>query len=157
MLKAMKPILCSLAALLMLPACSGRKRPGGMWQEQEVAFEVAGNYFFRQGQQIPKSPKVTSADEFARLFGTAATMGPGGQPTEIDFDKQFVLAIVLPATDVETEVVPLNLVAKGNTLYYFFQVEMGEQQSFRMQPLSIIIVDKKYAGMEVSLVNQQAM
>ena len=147
----------TLAALLMLPACSGHKRPGGMWQEQEVAFEVAGNYFFRQGQQIPESPKVTSAEEFARLFGTATTMGPGGKPTEIDFDKQFVLAIVLPATDVETEVVPLNLVAKGNTLYYFFQVEMGEQQSFRMQPLSIIIVDKKYAGMEVSLVNQQAM
>ena len=153
----MKPVLFTLTALIMLSACSGRKRPLGGEQEHEVAFEVAKNYFFKSGQEIPESPKVTSAEEFARLFGMATTMGNEGQPTEIDFDRQFVLAVVLPETDTETEIIPLNLVAKGNTLYYFFQVNMGEQQSFRMQPLSIIILDKKYEKMEVSLVNQQVM
>ena len=157
MFKLMKAVLFTLAALFVMSACNGRKRPLGVEQEHEVAFEVARNYFFKNGQQIPDSPKVTSAEEFERLFGMATLMGEGGQPTEIDFDRQFVLAVVLPVTDTETEIVPLNVVAKGNTLYYFFQVNMGEQQSYSIQPVSIIILDKKYEKMEVSLVNQQVM
>ncbi len=143
--------LMALAALVALSACSGRERslPGG--EGTEVDFEVARNYFFKNDQQIPSSPKITSADEFGRLFGMAATMGEGGRPTAIDFERQFVLAIVLPATDVETEIAPLRVVAQGNTLYYFFQVDMGQQMSFSMQPVSVIILDKKYENMEVSL------
>ena len=145
--------LIALAALIVLSACSGRERPLTGNGETEVAFEVARNYFFKNDRQIPSSPKITTAEEFGRLFGMAATMGENGRPTAIDFDREFVLAIVLPVTDVETEIVPLSVVAKGNTLYYSFQVNRGQEQSFSIQPTSIIILDKKYENMDVSLIN----
>ena len=146
-----KHILIALVALVALSACSRRERPLPVDVETEVAFEVARNYYFKNGQQIPSSPKITSADEFERLFGMAATMGEGGRPTTIDFDRQFVVAIVLPVTDAETMITPIRVVAKGNTLYYFFQVNIGQQQSFNIQPVSVIILDKKYESMEVLL------
>ena len=82
----------------------------------EVAFEVAKNYFFKNDQEIPASPKITTAEDFGKLFGMATTMGEEGKPTEIDFTKQFVLAIVLPVTNLATEINPTRLEEKGDTL-----------------------------------------
>ena len=82
----------------------------------KVAFEVAKNYFFKNDQEIPASPKITTAEEFGKLFGMATTIGEDGKPTEIDFTKQFVLAIVLPVTNLATEITPNRLEEKGDTL-----------------------------------------
>ena len=45
-------------------------------------------------------------------------MGNDGKPTEIDFTKQFVLAIVLPVTNLATEITPDRLEEKGDTLLF---------------------------------------
>ena len=111
---------------------------------EEVAFEVAKNYFFKNDQTIPTSPKITTEEEFNNLFGMATTMGEDGKPTEIDFSKQFVLAIVLPVTDIATEITPVKLEAKGDSLFYTYDVKTGEKQSFTIQPVSIIILDRKF-------------
>lgn len=79
----------------------------------------------------------------------AAFMGKDGQPTNIDFDKQFVLAIVLPVTDVATEIIPAKVEVKGNQLFYTYEVKAGEQLSFSIQPVSIIILDKQFENHEV--------
>ena len=111
---------------------------------EEVAFEVAKNYFFKNDQTIPASPKITTEEEFSKLFGMATTMGEDGKPTEIDFTKQFVLAIVLPVTDIATEITSVKLEAKGDSLFYTYDVKTGEKQSFTIQPVSIIILDRKF-------------
>ena len=80
-------------------------------------------------------------------------MGKDGQPTAIDFDKQFVLAIVLPVTDMSTQIMPLKVEAKSNKLFYYYEVKAGEQLSFSIQPVSIIILDKQYENHEVILNN----
>lgn len=89
----------------------------------EVAFEVAKNYFFKNNQEIPSSPKITTSEEFGKLFGMATTMGKEGKPTEIDFTNQFVLAIVLPITNLATEINPIKLEEKGDTLFYFYDTK----------------------------------
>ena len=121
----------------------------------EVAFEVVKNYFFKNDQEIPASPKITTAEEFGKLFGMAATMGNDGKPTEIDFTKQFVLAIVLPVTNFATEITLDRLEEKGDTLFYFYDAKVGEAQLYSTQPISLIILDKKYADKTVVMVNEQ--
>ena len=76
-------------------------------ENKEVAFGIAKNYFFKNDLDIlPASPKITTEENFNKLFGMATTMGKDGKPTSIDFSKQFVLVIVLPVTDIATEINP---------------------------------------------------
>ena len=122
----------------------------------EVAFEVAKNYFYKNDLDVlPASPKITSEEAFNKFFGMATTMGENGKPTPIDFTKQFVLAIVLPVTDYDTEINPEKVEEKDNVLLYTYKVKTGEKQSYSIQPISIIILDKKYENKEVVLVNGQ--
>ena len=91
----MKKVLFAFAAMIVLAACGNKQAAAPVESEEnsnEVAFEVAKNYFFKNDHEIPASPKITTAEEFGKLFGMATTMGKDGKPTEIDFTKQFVLA-----------------------------------------------------------------
>ena len=143
----MRKIIFAFASLLILVGCTTNKPAEA--SVENVPFEVAKNYFFKNDQTIPANPKITSAEAFDQLFGMASFMGKDGQPTAIDFDKQFVLAIVLPVTDVATEIIPQEVEAKGNQLFYSYEVKTGEQQSFSIQPVSIIILDKQFKNYEV--------
>ncbi len=156
----MKKLLFAFAALIFMAACGNNQVLDAKSQENkegnEVIYEVAHNYFFKNDIGIlPENPKITSEEEFNKLFGMATTMGQDGKPTEIDFTKQFVLAIVLPVTEFSTEINPEKVVEKGDSLLYHFEVKTGEKQTFSIQPISIIILDKKYENKEVVLVNGQ--
>ena len=155
----MKKVLLAIAVLLGLVACTTNKATSAEKSvvSSEVPFTVAEHYFFNKGQDIPVNPKITSEELFKQLFGMATVMGENGKPTEIDFSKQFVLAVVLPVTDINTEITPVKVEEKGDTLFYHYDVKTGEKQSFSIQPLSIIILDKKYENKEIFLINQQAM
>ena len=144
-------IILAMASLLVLAGCTTHKPAEA--NVENVPFQVAKNYFFKNDQPLPAGPKITTAAAFDRLFGMAAFMGKDGQPTAIDFDKQFVLAIVLPVTDMSTQIMPLKVEAKGNRLFYYYEVKTGEQLSFSIQPVSIIILDKQYENHEVILNN----
>ncbi len=155
----MKKVLLAFAVLLGLVACTTNKATSAEKSvvSSEVPFTVVEHYFFNKGQDIPVNPKITSEELFKQLFGMATVMGENGKPTEIDFSKQFVLAVVLPVTDINTEINPVKVEEKGDTLFYHYDVKTGEKQSFSIQPLSIIILDKKYENKEIFLINQQAM
>ncbi len=155
----MKKILFAFAAIVALAAC-GNKQVATPTSEDnvessEVAFEVAKNYFFKNDQMIPEYPKIVSEEEFNKLFGMATTMGENGKPTAIDFTKQFVLAIVLPVTDFATEINPVKVEEKGDSLLYSYEIKTGEKQSFKIQPVSIIVLDKKYENKRIVLVNER--
>ena len=155
----MKKVLLAFAVLLGLVACTANKATSAEKSvvSSEVPFTVAEHYFFNKGQDIPVNPKITSEELFKQLFGMATVMGENGKPTKIDSSKQFVLAVVLPVTDINTEINPFKVEEKGDTLFYHYDVKTGEKQSFSIQPLSIIILDKKYENKEIFLINQQAM
>ena len=145
-------ILSLLLCTAVLTCC---KPVAAAVDDGPVPFDVARNYFFKNNQQIPASPKISTQEQFSQLFGMATTMGPEGKPTDIDFAKQFVLAVVLPPTDIATEIHPQRVEEKGDSLFYSYDVSLGEQQSFRSQPLSIIILDRDYEGKQVVLVCNQ--
>ena len=150
----MKKILFTLTMLLTMTACTSNLTESDTNNKEtdEVAFKVAKNYFFKNDQQIPESPKITTEEDFNKLFGMATVMGEDGKPTSIDFTKQFVLAIVLPVTDMATEINPVKVEAKRDSLFYTYEVKIGEKQTYSIQPVSIIILDKQYEDNEVKLI-----
>ncbi|MBQ6187588.1 MAG: pyridoxamine 5'-phosphate oxidase family protein [Prevotella sp.] len=156
----MKKTLFVFVALIALAACNSRQASALVAEGagSEVAFEVAKNYFVKNNiEALPASPKITSEEEFNNLFGMATTMGKDGKPTAIDFAKQFVIAIIQPVTDVATEITPVKVEEKGDSLFYTYEVTTGEKQSFNIRPVSIIILDKKYEDKEIILINDQLM
>jgi hypothetical protein len=144
--------LLSAAALLSV-SCS---RPA------DIPFTVADHYFFRNDATIPADPLIADRATFDSLFGAAAVMGRNGMPTPIDFDTQFVIAVVRPITDIVTELVPVSLVfdsapgttpssgtdpdsglgSSSGTLTLTYHESLGERTSYSMRPLLLIIVNR---------------
>ncbi len=119
-----------------------------------IPYTEAANYFVRNdaGDNIPV--KIENEVTFNSYFGMAAVMGENGMPTNIDFTKQFVIAITLPETDIDTEITPVGLQkADNNKITYTYEVKHGEKRSYTTRPMSIIIVDKKYNG-DISLIQK---
>jgi len=115
--------------------------------EENIPFTIAKNYFVHNTVTKIDNQKMETAEKFSEIFGMATTMGAAGKPTEIDFSKQFVIAVILPETDMSTTIYPINLVKNTNneiTLHY--KSVVGTKQSFTTRPNFILIVDKRENG-----------
>jgi hypothetical protein len=73
-------------------------------------------------------------------------MGEGGKPTEIDFKKQFVIAVISPTSDLNPSIDSLSLKKINDDLVLEFKETMGDKQSFSTRPAAILIVDKQFDG-----------
>ena len=140
----MKRILIILLAA-MLAACG---------QKKDIPFEVAHNYFVRNDVTEPIPAKIVSQDEFERYFGMAAFMGKKGQPTPIDFEIQFVIAVVLPETSHSTELRAESLSDDGQKLTFTYHVDVADKENTWTQvPVLLIAVDRQYERDIVELNN----
>lgn len=109
---------------------------------QTIPFSLCDGYFVRNdAPRIPRG-KITSQAAFDRFFGGAATMS--NLPTEIDFKKQFVIAVSQTVTDTATTYEPMSLVREGRNLKFTYRVDKGEKLSYSVQPLMLIVVDRQY-------------
>lgn len=145
-------LYCGL--ILLLARCDGQKTqqetstPSAAAEQsfaKKVPYKEAENYYFRHDAQIPDNPKINTREEFESLFGMAAVMGKNGEPTSIDFDKQFVIAVVLPVTNKDVELNDERLIDDGHSLIFEYSVDYDEDVlSFEMQPFLLIVVDRKY-------------
>ena len=141
----MKRILIFLAAALSLISCQS---------ETVVPFSVARNYFVRSDADVTENVKITDQATFEGVFGMAAFMGKDGQPTSIDWDKEFVIAVVKPVTDVETVLEPLSLIKKGKSLVLNYSLKSGPSMSYTIRPFFIIVVDKQWEDLPVAFDEQ---
>ena len=131
-----------IAALLSLASCN---------QVSDIPFEEVKNYFFRNNAEIPESPIIDSSEQFGELFGAAAFMGKNGQPTPVDFDREFVIAVVYPVVDFSVELAPESLRLEDGELVFTYLETTGEQQSWTMQPVLLVKADRKYKKENISL------
>ena len=118
---------------------------------EDVPYEVVKNYFFRNDAEIPASPLITTQEQFDSLFGAAAFMGKGGQPTHVDFDRQSVIAVVLPETDIETTLRPLSLTRSGGSLTFTYGKEENDKLSYTIRPVLLVATDKAEGAESVVL------
>ena len=113
--------------------------------ETQVPYVVAHNYFVRNDVTEPIPSKIASLDEFERYFGMAAFMGKNGQPTLVDFETQFAIAVVLPETNHSTELHAENLTADGSKLIFTYSVDVApEEHTWTQVPMLLIFVDRQY-------------
>jgi len=113
----------------------------------DIPFTVAKNYFVKNTvrQGALGNPKIETKENFDAIFGAATTMN--GKPTEINFSKQYVIAIVGDETDIATEMSPVSLQRDDkNQVTLNYKVRKGNKQSFKIRPLLIVVADKSYDG-----------
>jgi predicted small secreted protein len=113
----------------------------------DIAFSVAKNYFVKNTVKELDNSKIETAEKFNEIFGMATTMGKDGKPTEIDFTKQYVIAVLLPETDLQTTVEPISLQkTETGDITLTYRNVVGQKQSFTTKPNFAIIVDKTENG-----------
>ena len=96
----MKKLLLAFAAtMLLLSSCGTSKM--GVEKSNIVSYTEARNYFHIGNETKPIIKKITSQETLIKEFGEAAFMGKGGEPTKIDFNKNFAIAYILPQTKSE--------------------------------------------------------
>ena len=128
------------------------------YKPARVPYQIARNYFKRNDNQEDVLPlKISSQEELLRFFGYAAFMGRDGQPTEVDFDNQFVIPVIHPVTDIVTELEPVSLIQEKSALTFTYRENLGEKASFSMQPILLVIVNRSDlhdANLPVNIVRQ---
>lgn len=136
-----KIFFVAFAALLMM-GCSS---------SQDIAFQPVNNYFYRN-DATQKPTKIESQAQFDNLFGAAAFMGKDGKPTEVDFDTEFVIAIIRDTTSYEDLLTPVSLKLAGDSLIFSYQETLGkERRTYQIQPVLMVKAPKKYASKHLVL------
>ncbi len=112
----------------------------------QIPYTVAQRYFVNKtfDKSQLQNPKIETQEKFDQLFGMATVMGEGGTPTNIDFSKQFVIAVVDDITDSQTEILPISLTQNEAFLDFTYKIKKGQKLSYKMRASLILIVDKKY-------------
>lgn len=139
------PLMLLLAAGMLTASCATGNRA--------VSYSEARNYFFRNDAKQPTELLIIcSQAELEQYFGEAAFMGKGGEPTKIDFSKQFVVAKVLPVTNYSTNI-SLRRIKRSsdNHLTLVWHIAVNDTpQSYSMQPMKLVVLDKKYEEYQIS-------
>lgn len=136
-----KMLFLMTAIVLVMGSCASSK---------QISYTVADHYFVNNNAPEQTSLKYTSQQQFDQTFGMAAVMGRNGLPTKIDFQRQFVIAKVLPITNVDTEMRPLALTETADgQLEFSYEVISGQEMSSSMQPCLLLIVDRKYVSKDI--------
>lgn len=112
----------------------------------DVPYTVAQRYFVKNNVAELPNGAITTEQEFFRIFGEATVMGKNGRPTQINFQRQFVIAVTVPETDIDTEILPTSLRQEADSLVLSYNVKRGEKRSYTIQPVLVLVVDKKYEG-----------
>ena len=81
--------------LLAMVACSEKQTANveNNIENGEVAFEVAKNYFFKKDCALPEDPKITTEEDFNKLFGMATTMGKEANQLLLTLAKSLYLLL----------------------------------------------------------------
>lgn len=153
--------IIAIAAMTLLSSCKQNQQQNEANPEEailgkpsEVSYTVAQNYFIKNGAVLPENHKITDQETFNQIFGMATTMGENGKPTEIDFDKSFVIAVEEGPVQKETTMTPDLLINHyDGQLVFHYNVKQGADISYTIRPVLIIIVDKDMANMPIKLVS----
>lgn len=147
------------SSFLFLVSCQNQEK--NMYKKnqsknsEKIFMKTGENYFVKNTFQNKKvfTKKITNQIEFDEIFGMATVMGKNGTPTKIDFNKEFVLAIINPITDTETKIESINLEKKNNQLNFYYRITTGNKISYSYQPYLIEIVENK-DNLEVNFIQE---
>lgn len=85
---------------------------------------------------------IHNQQDFENVFGEAAVMGHNGQPTRIDFSRQFVVAMIMPVTNRQTTIETALLRRLGDRLYFSYIIDEGHATSYTIRPFTAVVVSR---------------
>lgn len=144
----MKRLLSIVAAAIFMVSC------GMTNKAKQVDYTEAHGYFVRNDAPPHPSCYYDSQEAFDSVFGCAAFMGEGGTPTQIDFTRQSVIAVIGCETNRPTKYIPVSLMSQAATLCLKYKVEEADLTTYTMVPLLLLILDKAYASPNIKLEKQ---
>lgn len=146
----MKKVAFMFLLFAGITSCAmGQKSKNKKEKEVQIPYTVANRYFVNN--TVPDGvfvvPKITTQETFDRLFGMAPVMGKDGQPTSIDFEQQYVIAVVDAVVNKSVQLTAKQLTEKKGTLTFVYEKTEGTETSTAyFRHCLIVIVDKKYTG-----------
>ncbi len=144
----MKKLLSIVAATIFMVSC------GMTNKAKQVDYTEAHGYFVRNDAPSHPSCYYDSKEAFDSIFGCAAFMGEGGTPTQIDFTRQSVIAVIGCETNRPTKYIPVSLMSQVDTLCLKYNVEEANPTTSTMVPLLLLVLDKAYASPNIKLEKQ---
>ena len=151
-------ITLAVGALLFVlsSSCSFMNKLYAVQKIDEVAtpipFTTLENYFVRNDVDCSKQQRliINNKADFEKYFGMAAYMG--GMPTEVNWNKQFVIALVMPETNRATSIYPVAVkTTDNNCLVFSYQVKKGDKLSHTMVPFTAVAVNKPETKQEMQI------
>lgn len=151
-------ILVALLGLSLVACSAKRSRGVGMPENYDLSemptvtivepeYRVAEGYF-AAADSIPLV--IKSQAELERYLGMATTMDE--RPTEIDWDKEFVVAIARRETWQAESIKLMQLYAKADTLYLQYETPLQmDDRSFSVRPLLVLILPRAYENHKIHL------
>lgn len=99
------------------------------------------NYNMLPGNYIPHNPQsstlklvIHNRQDFEAVFGNSAG--------SIDFAHKFVVAVILPTTNRQTQVEAVACNRIGDRLYYSYLVTEGHATGYTYTPYAAVVVDR---------------
>lgn len=113
---------------------------------QEIPYTLAKNYFINNTITSGVPTKITTAKDFEKYFGLASFMGKNGEPTKINFDKEYIAVVDYGETDKKIEIIPQKLYRNKDKIVLEYAIKEGNRQGYISRPFQIWIISKKYNG-----------
>lgn len=109
---------------------------------KEVPFTELKNYYVRNNMRYdrPQHIIIDNQQDFDAYFGAAAVMG--GLPTDVNWNKQYVIAVILPVTNHATMVTPLEVKQSPGNVIFKYQVYRGGKTSYTLMPFAAVALNK---------------
>ena len=129
--------LAFICIMFCLSSCSS--------SESVISYKEVNNYFVRNDVTDYSPRLIRSSEELNQYFGQATFMGKGGIPTDIDFTKYNVVAIIEPETNVDTQIKITSIKKQGDKIFVDYNVfKSGDKRSYSTVPCLLVQVEKKY-------------
>ncbi len=121
---------------------------------ENIRYKEVAHYFVRNDVADYSPRLIQSDEEMERYFGAAAVMGKDGMPTDVDFSRYNVVALLHPETYIETSIKVSSIRLQGSKVFVRYTVDRtGTPGSYSTVPFLLLQIEKKY-GSDVVFVEE---
>ena len=133
-----KPFLAMMVILLLSCFASNAVAQSG----DDVSYvEYVSSSVLKEAKGGTLTLVIKNKKEMDRVFGPSGFIGPS---RIIDFDSEFVIAVVVPKNIAEATIEPVSLKRKGNKLVFSYSIDASKKaNNNRDRNFIALIVDRK--------------
>ncbi|MFD2742969.1 MULTISPECIES: hypothetical protein [Sphingobacterium] len=146
------------AAFFMLSACNSGpqnahdqtidpslEEPSTGGDNMHIDYEVADHFLVKHTvKEVPSNPKIETKEEFDGIFYCTEE---DKEKHEIDFSKNYVIAVMAQSPDVRTTVQPISLRdSEPDEVVFTYRWVSGSEQPDTTRSSIVLVVDKKHNG-----------